>query len=60
MSAEKTEAKEKPLEKVTVTDLREMAKAYVFYDVSIEGTNTHAISEPGDGNTSTNLPSDYN
>lgn len=43
-----------------IDDLREMAKAYVFYDVCIEGTNTQAIREPGDGNTSNNLPSDYN
>lgn len=43
-----------------IDDLREMAKAYVFYDVSIEGTNTHAISEPGDGTTSNKVPSDYN
>jgi methyl-accepting chemotaxis protein len=43
-----------------IDDLREMAKAYVFYDVSIEGTNIHAISDPGDGDTSNNLPSDYN
>ena len=31
-----------------IDDLRNMAKAYVFYDVSIEGTQTHAIREPGD------------
>jgi methyl-accepting chemotaxis protein len=43
-----------------IDDLREMAKAYVFYDVSIEGTNTHAISEPGDGTPSNQLPIDYN
>lgn len=43
-----------------IDDLREMAKAYVFYDVSIEGTNTHAISVPGDGTTSNKLPSEYN
>lgn len=30
-----------------VDDLREMAKAYVFYDVSLEGNNTHAIEELG-------------
>ncbi len=30
-----------------VDDLREMAKAYVFYDVSLEGDNTQAIDEPG-------------
>jgi methyl-accepting chemotaxis protein len=30
-----------------IDDLREMAKAYVFYDVSIEGNRTHAINEPG-------------
>ena len=39
-----------------IDDLREMAKAYVFYDVSIEGTNTHAINEPGDRATTTSLP----
>ena len=32
----------------SIDDLREMAKAYVFYDVSIEGTNTHAIKAPGE------------
>lgn len=31
-----------------VEDLREMAKAYVFYDVSIEGTKTTAVNDPGD------------
>jgi methyl-accepting chemotaxis protein len=39
-----------------IDDLREMAKAYVFYDVSIEGTNTHAINEPGDGATANSIP----
>lgn len=32
----------------SIEDLREMAKAYVFYDVSIEGTQTRAIDEPGE------------
>jgi methyl-accepting chemotaxis protein len=31
----------------SIEDLREMAKVYVFYNVSIEGTKTHAIDEPG-------------
>ncbi len=31
-----------------VEDLREMAKAYVFYDVSIEGTKTMAVNRPGE------------
>ncbi len=31
-----------------VEDLREMAKAYVFYDVSIEGSKTTAVIHPGD------------
>jgi methyl-accepting chemotaxis protein len=30
-----------------IDDLRDMAKAYVFYDVRIEGTRTHAINDPG-------------
>jgi HAMP domain-containing protein len=30
-----------------VEDLREMAKAYVFYDVNIEGTKTTAVNHPG-------------
>ncbi len=30
-----------------IDDLRDMAKAYVFYDVSIEGNKTLAINEPG-------------
>lgn len=30
-----------------IGDLREMAKAYVFYDVRLEGEQTLAISEPG-------------
>jgi methyl-accepting chemotaxis protein len=37
------------LEQLTesVDDLREMAKSYVFYDVSLDGNKTHAIKEPG-------------
>ena len=37
------------LEQLTasVDDLREMAKSYVFFDVSLEGNKTHAINEPG-------------
>ncbi len=31
-----------------IDDLRDMAKAYVFYDVSIEGNRTQAISTPGE------------
>jgi methyl-accepting chemotaxis protein len=31
----------------SVDDLREMAKSYVFYDVSLDGNKTHAINEPG-------------
>lgn len=31
----------------SVDDLREMAKSYVFFDVSIDGNKTHAINEPG-------------
>jgi methyl-accepting chemotaxis protein len=32
----------------SIEDIREMAKAYAFYDVSIEGTQTRAIDEPGE------------
>jgi methyl-accepting chemotaxis protein len=37
------------LEQLTesVDDLREMAKSYVFYDVSLDGNKAHAINEPG-------------
>ena len=35
-----------------VEGLREMAKAYVFYDVSIEGSKTTAVNNPGDANES--------
>lgn len=38
-----------------IEDLRQMAKAYVFYDVSIEGTQTQAINEPGNGTTADSL-----
>ena len=38
-----------------VEDLREMAKAYVFYDVSIEGTKTTAVNHPGNVNGSSQL-----
>ena len=31
----------------SVDDLREMAKSYVFYDVSLDGNKTLAINEPG-------------
>ena len=31
----------------SIEDLREMAKSYVFYDVSLDGNKTHAINEPG-------------
>lgn len=31
----------------SIVDLREMAKSYVFYDVSLDGNKTQAISEPG-------------
>lgn len=31
-----------------VEGLREMAKAYVFYDVNIEGTKTTAVNHPGE------------
>jgi methyl-accepting chemotaxis protein len=31
----------------SVDNLREMAKSYVFYDVSLDGNKTHAINEPG-------------
>jgi methyl-accepting chemotaxis protein len=31
----------------SVDDLREMAKSYVFYDVSLDGNKTIAINEPG-------------
>ncbi len=37
-----------------VDDLREMAKAYVFYDVSLEGNNARAIQEPGKTSPSDN------
>ena len=43
-----------------IDDLREMAKAYVFYDVSIDGMNTQAISELGDGASSTEITRRYN
>jgi len=33
--------------KESVENLREMAKAYVFYDVRIEGDKTLAINSPG-------------
>jgi methyl-accepting chemotaxis protein len=32
----------------SIDDLRDMAKAYVFYDVSIEGNRTRAIDDPID------------
>jgi methyl-accepting chemotaxis protein len=31
----------------SVDDLREMAKSYVFYDVSLDGNKTLAVNEPG-------------
>jgi hypothetical protein len=31
----------------SIDDLREMAKSYVFYDVSLDGNTTQAINEPG-------------
>jgi len=31
----------------SIDDLREMAKSYVFYDVSIDGNKTQAINQPG-------------
>ena len=31
----------------SVDNLREMAKSYVFYDVSLDGNKTEAINEPG-------------
>ncbi len=31
----------------SMDDLREMAKSYVFYDVSLDGDKIHAINEPG-------------
>jgi methyl-accepting chemotaxis protein len=31
-----------------INNLREMAKAYVFYDVTIQGTETTAVNNPGD------------
>lgn len=43
-----------------IDDLRGMARAYVFYDVSIDGSETQAIKEPGNGSASSNFPADYN
>jgi len=37
-----------------IDDLRDMAKAYVFYDVSIEGNRTQAINEPGESDDTRN------
>ncbi len=36
----------------SIDDLREMAKSYVFYDVSLDGNKTQAINEPGKKTTS--------
>jgi len=36
----------------SIDDLREMAKSYVFYDVSLDGNKTQAINEPGKKNAS--------
>lgn len=44
----------------SIEDLREMAKAYVFYDVSIEGTQTRAIDEPGETPMGDTSPKDIN
>jgi len=38
-----------------VEGLREMAKAYVFYDVTIEGSKTTAVNNPGDSNNAAHL-----
>ena len=38
-----------------VEDLREMAKAYVFYDVNIEGSRTTAVNHPGETPQSSHL-----
>ncbi len=35
----------------SIDDLREMAKSYVFYDVSLDGNKTRAINEPGKTHT---------
>jgi methyl-accepting chemotaxis protein len=46
-----------------VEGLREMAKAYVFYDVNIEGTKTTAVNHPGEVKHASNLeesPNDLN
>jgi len=43
-----------------VDDLRDMAKAYVFYDVSIEGAKTQAINAPGEDRQPDELPDDIN
>ncbi len=32
----------------SIDDLREMAKSYVFFDVSLDGNKAHAINEPGE------------
>lgn len=44
----------------SIDDLRDMAKAYVFYDVSIEGTQTKAIDELGYTQPEEKLPNDMN
>lgn len=44
----------------SIEDLREMAKAYVFFDVSIEGTQTRAIDEPGETPIGDTSPKDLN